>query len=130
MTSVMPKVTQNECGLQPLRDVSQRLFPQPPGRRGLAPFRSASRRAPAPDALFDLLPIQIVLQRLLGELHYFVIARKPQSNQLALVEPVNLRMPRLGRQRLQPQPFLKPNDPVLNLQRVGAQSAGWARLQR
>ena len=73
---------------------------------------------PVPDALLDLLAVQVVLQRLLRQLDHLVISGKAQTDQLILAEVINLRVPLSRSQTLQPQPLLQPDDTVLHFKRV------------
>jgi hypothetical protein len=47
-------------------------------------------RAPAADTLLNLLAIQILLHRLLRQLHNFTVARKAQRNQLVFRQSIEL----------------------------------------
>jgi hypothetical protein len=76
---------------------------------------------PVLDALLDLLAVQIMFQRLLGQLHHLVIGGKAQADQLVLGEAIDLRVPFRRGQRLQAHPLLQPDDAVLHLERIGAQ---------
>src|ERR1700733_9736845 len=77
-------------------------------------------RAPAVDPLFDLLAVQIVFESLLGQRDQFIVSRKAQRDQLVFSQFMNLRMPLRRRQRVQPQPLLKPDHAILHLQRIRA----------
>lgn len=59
-------------------------------------------RAPAPDALFDLLLRQVLLEGLLRQLNHLVICGEAQRDQLRFRQPVDLRVPFGRRERLQP----------------------------
>lgn len=74
--------------------------------------------APAPDPFLDLLPIQIVLKGLFGQLHHLVIVGEAQSDELVLSKLVNLRMPFLRRERLQAQALFEADHAILYLDRI------------
>src|ERR1039457_809661 len=81
--------------------------------------------APTFDAFFDLLSGQIFFKCLLCQGNHLVIRGKTQAYQLALGEPVDLRVPLDWGKSLQAQPFLKPDDAVLHLERVAAKLDKW-----
>jgi hypothetical protein len=77
--------------------------------------------APAFDALLDLLAVEILFKRQLGEFDDLVIGGKSEANELILAEPADLGVPRLGSQRLQAELLLEADDAVLDLQWIEAQ---------
>ena len=67
------------------------------------------------------LRVQIVFERLLGQLNDFVVRGKAQTDQLIFAEPVDLRVPLGGRKSLQAEALFEADDAVLHLERIAAQ---------
>ena len=57
---------------------------------------------------------------LLGKLDNLVVGGKAQADQLVFSEAIDLRVPLRRSQGLQTKPLFKPDDPILNLEGIGA----------
>lgn len=77
--------------------------------------------APALDAFLDLLAVEVLFEGHFCKLYDFVVGGKTESDQLILIEAINLSVPFGGSECLETQTLLEADDAILDLDRVTAQ---------